>query len=72
MLSVIKDDTKGLHHIIKLNPEFTIEPSIWECAKYDNLHEYAIALAAEVMYILCDTLADKIENDLILWKEGLK
>ena len=69
MISFIKDTDKELHCVIRLDPMFTIYPNVLDLAKCENLHEYAVQLAAEIVYKLCDTLADQIEDDLKVWKK---
>ena len=70
MISFIKEaDTKKLHCVIRLDPMFTIYPTVVDLAKYESLHEYAVDLGAKLVYQLCNTLVDQIEEDLKVWKK---
>lgn len=70
MISFIKDaDTNKLHCIIRISPTFTIYPNVLDLVRQGNVHEYAVQLGAEIIYQLCDTLADQIEEDLKVWKK---
>ena len=70
MISFIKDDdTNKLHCIICLSPTFTIYPNVLDLVRQGNLHDYAVHLAADIIYQLWDILADQIEEDLKVWKK---